>query len=138
MQVLAMGCFDSGKNLFGVPLRLDFGKDFHQLLIGTDEECGPLNANHFLAIHILLFENIKLFADYFVYISKEGVRQAILFLEFFLRLGRVARDTQNDSSGLLYLLEDVTKSAGFNRAARSVCLGIEEKHDGFLTFKVGK
>jgi hypothetical protein len=126
-----MGCFDSGKNLFGVPLRLDFGKDFQQLLIGTDEECGPLNANHFLAVHILLLENIKLFADYFVYISKEGIRQVVLLFEFLLRLRGVARDTENDGASLLYLLEDVTKAAGFDRAAGRVGPGIEEKHYRF-------
>jgi hypothetical protein len=126
-----MGCFDSGKNLFGVPLRLDLGKDFQQLLIGTDEECGPLNANHFLAVHILLLENIKLFADYFVYISKEGIRQVVLLFEFLLRLWGVARDTEDDGASLLYLLEDVTEAAGFDRAAGRVGPGIEEKHYRF-------
>ena len=33
----------------------------------------------FLAVHILFLENIKLFADCFVYISKEGIRQVVLF-----------------------------------------------------------
>src|SRR5277367_3748522 len=117
-----MKFFDSGKNLFGVSLRLYFGKDLQQLAVGTDEKGGPLNPNHFLAVHILFLENIKLFADYFVYICKEGVRQVVLLFEFLLRLGRVARDTQNDGSSLLYLLECVTKAAGFNGASRSVGL----------------
>src|SRR3984957_20208328 len=124
-----MGCFNRGKNLFGVPLRLYLGKDFEQLLIGPDEKCGPLNPYCFLAIHVLFLENIKLFADYFVYICKEGVRQVVLLLEFLLRLGCVARDTQNDSPGLLYLLEYITKAAGFDGAAGSVSPGIEEKHN---------
>jgi hypothetical protein len=124
-----MGCFNRGKYLFGVPLRLDLGKDFQQLLIGPNEECGPLNTYHFLAIHVLFLENIKLFADYFVYICKERVGQVVLLLEFLLRLGCVARDTQNDSPGLLYLLEYITKAAGFDGAAGSVSPGIEEKHN---------
>src|ERR1700733_9545759 len=123
-----MGCFDRGENFFGVSLRLYFGKDLQQLLIGTDEEGGPLNPDHFLAIHVLLLENVKLFADYFVYICKEGVGQVVFLLEFLLRLGRVARDTQNDGPGLLYLLEDVTKATGFDSAAGSVGLGIKEKN----------
>src|SRR5271170_5754474 len=93
-RALAMEFFDSGKNLFGVPLRLYFGKDFQQLAVGTDEKRGPLNPNHFLAVHILFLENIKLFADYFVYICKEGVGQVELLFEFLLRLGRVARETR--------------------------------------------
>src|SRR6202044_1651328 len=126
-----MGCLNRGKNLFGVPLRLYLGKDFEQLLIGPDEECGPLNAYHFLAVHVLFLENVKLFADYFVYICKERIRQVVLVFEFLLRLGCVARDAQNDSTGLLYLLEDITKAAGFDGAAGSIGPGIEEKHHRF-------
>src|ERR1700722_5632433 len=127
-KALAMELFDSGKNLFGVPFRLHFRKEFHELAVGTDEKCGPLNPNYLLAVHILFLENIKLFADYFVYICKEGVRQVVLILEFLLRLGRVARDTENDGSSLLYLLEYITKAAGFDGGAGSVSPGIEEKH----------
>jgi hypothetical protein len=126
-----MGCFYGGKNLFSVSFRLYLGKNLQQLLIGTDEKCGPLNPNHFFAIHILFLENIKLFTNYFVYICKEGVRQAVLFFEFLLRLGRVARDTKNDGSSLLYLLEYITKAAGFDGAAGGIGLGIEEKHHRF-------
>ena len=126
-----MSLFDSGKNLFGVPLRLHFGEDLQQLPIRPDEECGPLNPNHFLAVHILFLENIKLFADCFVYICKEGVGQAVLLFEFFLRLRRVTRDTQNDGPGLLYLLKYVAKATCFDGAARRVGLGIEEKHNRF-------
>jgi hypothetical protein len=126
-----MSCLNGSKNLFGVALRLYFRKNLQQFLIRTNEERGPLNPNHFLAIHILFLENVKLFADYFVYICKEGVGQVVLFFEFFLRLGRIARDTQNDGPGLLYLLKYVAKATGFDGAAGSVCLGIEEKHDWF-------
>src|SRR5271156_3922086 len=115
-----MGGFDGGENFLCMPLRLYFGKDLQQLLVGPDEEGGALDPNHFLAIHILFLENIKLFADYFVYICKEGVRQVILLFEFLLRLGGIARDPQYDGSSLLYLLEDVTKATGFDSAARSV------------------
>ena len=114
-----------------MPLRLHFGEDLQQLLIRTDEECGPLNPNYLLAVHILFLENAKLFADYFVYICKEGVGQGVLLFEFLLRLRCVARDTQNDGSGLLYLLKYIAKATCFNGTARRVGLGIEEKHDGF-------
>src|ERR1700744_789751 len=114
-----------------MPLRLHLGKDPQQSLVGANEKCGPLDAHHFLAIHILLLENIKLFADYFVYICKEDIRQVVLLFELLLRLWCVARDTENNSAGLLYLLEDVAKTAGFDGAAGSVGPGIEEKHHGF-------
>src|ERR1700730_6650789 len=114
-------------------LRLYFGKDFQQSLVGSNEEGGPLNADHFLAVHILLLENVKLFADYFVYICKEGIGQVVLLFELLLRLRRVARDTENNGAGLLYLLEDVTKAAGFDGAAGSVGPGIKEKHYWFAT-----
>src|SRR5271163_191447 len=79
--------FDGGKHLFSVPFRLYFGEDLQQLPIRTDEEGSPLNPNHFLAVHILFLENVKLFANYFVYICKEGIGQVILLFEFLLRLG---------------------------------------------------
>jgi hypothetical protein len=128
---LAMCFLDRGKNLFGVPLRLHFGEDPQQLLIRTDEECGPLNPNYLLAVHILFLENTKLFADYFVYICKEGVGQGELLFEFLLGFRCIARDTQNDGSGLLYLLKYIAKATCFDGAARRVGLGVEEKHDGF-------
>src|SRR5271168_4016754 len=117
---LTMSCLDGGQNFLRVPLRLHFGEYLEQLPIRTDEKCGPLNANHFLAIHILFLQNVKLFADYFVYICKECVRQVVLLFEFLLCLGRVARYTQNDGAGLLYLLEDISKAAGFDGATWSV------------------
>src|SRR5271154_2867866 len=123
--------FDGGKHLFSVPFRLYFGEDLQQLPIRTDEEGSPLNPNHFLAVHILFLENVKLFANYFVYICKEGIGQVVLLFEFLLCLRRVARDTQNNGSGLLYLLEDVTKATGFDSAAGGVGLGIKEKHHRF-------
>src|ERR1700758_1197541 len=123
-RVLTTSGFDSGKYLLGVPLRLYFGKDFQQFLVGPNEEGGPLNADHLLAVHILLLENIKLFADYFVYICKEGVGQVVLLFKLLLRLGRVARDTKNNGACLLYLLEDVAETAGFDGATGSVGPGI--------------
>jgi hypothetical protein len=123
-----MGSFDGVEHLFSVALGFYLGEDFEQLLIGPDEEGGALNPHDFLAIHVLFLENIKLFAHYFVYICKEGVGQAVFFFEFFLRLGRVAGNAQNDGAGLLYLLEYITKAAGFDGAARSVGPGVEEKH----------
>ena len=130
-DVLGMGCFDGGEHLFSVSLGLYFGKDSQQFLIRSDEECSSFDPHHFLAIHILFLENIKLFANYFVYICKEGIGQVVFLFEFLLRLGRVARYTQNDGSGVLYLLEDVAKAACLDRAAGSVGLGIKEKHHRF-------
>src|SRR5271156_2468380 len=126
-----MGGFDGGENFLCMPLRLYFGKDLQQLLVGPDEEGGALNPNHFLAVHILFLENIKLFADYFVYICKERIGQVVLLSELLLRLRRVTRDTENNGACLLYLLEDVAKTAGFDRTAGSIGPGIEEKHYWF-------
>jgi hypothetical protein len=114
-----------------MPFRLYFGEDFQQLLIGPDEECGALNTLHFLAVHVLFLENVKLFAHCFVYICKEGVGQVVLFFEFLLCLGGVPGNAQNDGARLLYLLEDITKAAGFDGATGGVGPGIEKKHHWF-------
>jgi hypothetical protein len=121
-----------------MPLRLYFGEDFQQFLIGANEEGCALNALHFLAIHILFLENIKLFTYCFVYICKEGVGQAVFFFEFFLCFGGVAGDAQDDGARLLYLLEDITKAAGFDGATGGVGPGIEKKHHRFagIVFQV--
>ncbi len=86
------------KDLFGVAFRLYFRENPEQLLVGADKKGCPLDADHFLAIHVLLLEHAKLFAHFFVYISKEWIRKVILCLEFRLSLRRVARDAQHDGA----------------------------------------
>jgi len=110
---------------------LDLGEDAQERLVGTDEEGCPLDADDFLAVHVLFLEDPKLFADFFVYISKERIRKVVLCLEFGLGFGRVAGDAEDDGAGVLELFEGVTKAAGFDGAAGSVGAGIEEEDDGF-------
>src|SRR5277367_2447679 len=121
---------DGGEDFVGVAFGLYFGEDAEEALVGADEEGGPLDADDFLAVHVLFLEHIKLFADFFVYICKEWIRQVILFLEFLLRPGRVAGDAENDGSGSLELLEGVTEAAGFDGASGRVGSGVKEQDNG--------
>ena len=52
-------------------------------------------------------------------------------LNFFLCLGSVTGNAENDGASLLYFLEDVTKAAGLDGATRRVGAGIEKKHHWF-------
>ena len=85
--------------------------------------------DHRLAVHILFFQDIKLFANGFVYISKEGIREIVLFAELLLRLGRVAGDAEHDGAGVLDFFELVAKAAGLDGAAGRIGFGIEEEDD---------
>jgi uncharacterized membrane protein YgcG len=112
-----------------VALGFDFGEDFEDALVGADQEGGPLDPHDFFAVHILFFENIKLFAHGFVYISKEGIREVVLFAEFPLRLRRIAGNAEDDGAGRLDFFELVAKAAGLNGAAGRVGFGIEKQDD---------
>jgi hypothetical protein len=113
-----------------VAFGFDFGEDFDEGLVGADEERRPLDADDFLAVHVLFLENPKLFADFFVYICKEWIRQVVLGLEFGLGFGRVAGDAEDDGSGVLELFEGVAEAAGFDGAAGGIGPGIEEEDNG--------
>jgi hypothetical protein len=69
---------------------LDFGKDVQQSLVRADDECGSLDAPHFLAVHVIFLQDAKLIAHFFVYISKECVGQVVFGAEFGLSFGRIA------------------------------------------------
>ena len=63
---------------------MTLGIDVQQRLVRPDDEGRPLNAHHFLAVHVLFLQHIKLFADFLVYISKECVREVVLGAELGL------------------------------------------------------
>ena len=69
------------------PCGVTLGKMCSTGLIGSDDEHRPLDPHHFLAVHVLFFQHVKLFADFLVYISKECVREVVLGLEFGLVAG---------------------------------------------------
>ena len=68
----------------GVSGRLDLEENFldHSLLI--DQESGALNAHHFLAIHVFLFENAKRIRDLLVGVGKQRIGQIVFFFELLL------------------------------------------------------
>src|SRR5580692_2075689 len=117
------------QHLFRVALGPDLGEDLQESLVGTDDEGGPFDADHFLAVHVLFLEHPKLIAHLFVYICEEWIRQVELFPEFALCLGRIAGDSEHHRAGFLELFKGVAEAAGLNGAARCVRLGIKEEYD---------
>jgi len=119
------------ENFFGVALWFDLGEDLEQGLVGADYEGSALDADDFLAVHVLFFEYPKLIADFFVYICEQCVGQVVLFAEFTLGFGGVAGDSEHDCSGGLEFFEGIAEAAGFDGATRGIGLRVEEEYDGF-------
>src|ERR1700744_2516668 len=115
------------ENLFGMAFWLYFGKDFDEALIGADQKRRPLDSHHFLAIHVLFFQDTKLIRNRFVYISKERIREIILFAELLLGFRCVARDAKDHGPCVLDLPELIAKATGLDGAAGGVGFRIEEE-----------
>ena len=112
------------------PSGFDFGENLQQRLVRANQEGGPLNAHDFLPVHIFFFQHVKLFADFFVYIGKEGIRQVVLCLELRWPSGVSREMPSTMAPAALEFFEGVAEAAGLDRAARSVGSGIKEEDDG--------
>src|SRR5450759_2284908 len=102
-----------------MPHRLDFAKDLLYFPRLVDDESGPHDPHHFLAIHILFFPNIVSFRDLLILVAKQRVRQRLIHLESSLSLGRILGYAKHHGALLLKLLVDVAELASFHGAARS-------------------
>jgi len=96
---------------------------------GSDQEGSTRNSNHFVAVHVLFFQDLEFGGDLFFRIGEQGVRKFVLFLEVFLCRGSVGRDAEYYQAGLLEFYIGVAEPARFNRSTGSVGLGIKEKHN---------
>jgi hypothetical protein len=45
------------QDFFGVAIRFDFGKQARDLAVRTNYKCCTFDAHHFLAVHVLFFNN---------------------------------------------------------------------------------
>src|SRR5271157_1096166 len=120
---------DQRQHFLSVAFRFNLGKDVQQGLVRADHECGPLDAPHFLSVHVLFLQNAKLIAHFLVYISKECVRQAVFGAELGLVPGCIAGDAKHNRAGRLELFEGIAEAAGLNGAARSIRSGVKEEYD---------
>ena len=114
-----------------MPVRLHVLEDLGNLAVFVDHEGGAGDALHDLAVHVLVFDHVELFADFLVDVGQERVRQVVFLLEFFL-LGRsVGGDAVDERPGLADLVECVAEPARFDRSTRGVSLRVEEQDNVF-------
>jgi hypothetical protein len=106
-------------------VRFHLVEDVFNLAVGTDKERGPLDAQRRFAVHVLFFDHVVGVADLLVLVGKQGERQIIFVLEFFLLVGRVGRYTQNNRLYFLEIREAFAELASFDGSARGV--GLWEK-----------
>src|SRR5579875_3886369 len=111
-------------------LRFHLRKHLHELLVRPNQECSPLNSDHFLAIHIFLFQYVKLLADLLVHIGEQGIRQIILLLELTLGLHRVPRDAKHHGTRFLQLFECISEAARLNGASGRIGFRVKKQHYG--------
>ena len=72
-----------------MPLRLHFLENVLDSPVRPNNERRPRHAHHLLAIHVLFLDHAISVADLLVGVAEQGKRQAVLFLKFLERLGRV-------------------------------------------------
>ena len=109
---------------------LHFGEDVGDAAVRADDEGSALNAHHFVAVHVLLFDHAKSFADLLIGIGEQGVRQVVLSLELFLFVGRISGNAQNDRPGLLQFFIRVAEPARFDGSTGGIGFRIEEEDYG--------
>ena len=97
----------------------------------VDEKARALDAHVLAAEHALLFPHAVRFGDFMVDVAQQREIQLVLCFELRLLRGRVGRDAEHDGvlPGELFLC--VAKLARFQRSARCIGFGKEEKNDVF-------
>jgi hypothetical protein len=124
------GALEIGQHFFGVAFRLHIVKDLGDLAVRPYHKGRARDPFHFLAIHVLLFDHAESFTDLLIDIGQQGVRQAVLILEFLLGLRRVSRDPKDYGAGLVQLAVCVTEPGRLNGSARRIGFGKKEQYDG--------
>jgi len=72
--------------------RLDACEDLLDLAVRANNERSARYADHFLAVHVLLFENTVSLGDFLVDIAQQRKRQFVFLLEPSLRARCIGRD----------------------------------------------
>ncbi len=125
---MLLGSLCRGQHLFGVAIWFHVFKDLKDLATGADQESGPRDPHHLLAIHIFFFDHAVSIADSLVFIGKQGIRQFVFFLELLLFGGVISRYPQDRHPGFLQLCECVAEPARFYGSTRGIGFGVEEQH----------
>ena len=109
-------------------VRLDALEHVFNLSLRANEKGRSCHTHDLLAIHVLLFDHVKLVRDLFVGIGKKRIRQLFFFFKLLLGGRFVGRDAEDNQAGLLQLCVCIAEPASLDGSAWSICPGIEEQH----------
>ena len=128
---LLLTCLDLRQHLFRMPIGLHVLEDVGDFAVCADQERSSSNAHHFLAIHVLFLDHIKLLGNCFILIGKERVGQLVLVFEVLLGGRRIGGDAKYGYAGPGEFAVCVAEPARFDRSTGRVGLGVEEQDHGF-------
>ena len=115
--------------------RLDVVEDLSDLAIGSNDERGPGNSLHLLAVNIFFFDYAKLITNFLIRVGEQRVWQVVLRLKFLLRFGIIGRDAQNRGTRILQFLVRFAEPASFDGSTGSISFR-EEKQNHWLAAKL--
>lgn len=94
-------------------------KDLRDLSVMSDDESGPLDTHHFLAVHVLLFVDAVGLSRLLVYVAKKREGQIVLVFKFRLGLGGIRRNANNYRIIRGEFLRSVAELAGLYACSRA-------------------
>ena len=109
-------------------LRFDLRENFHDTAVFADNERGPLDAHHFLSVHILLFQDVVRYCRFLIHVAEKRERQIVLGFESCLSRRRVGRNADYCRAFFAELLDRVTKLVSFGGSAGCVGTRKEIQH----------
>ena len=82
--------YDIKSTLDEIISNLDYPKALvSSAALGIDQKRGALDAHHFLAVHVLLFQHVEGLGHFLVGVGEQGEGQLVPFLEALLCFGRI-------------------------------------------------
>ena len=116
-------------------LGLHLVENLFDCAVCADQKSSALDAQHFIPVHVFLFQHSVSFSSLLVHVAEKGEGEPVLLLEACLCARGVRRDAQNYSAFLFEFLDGVTKLVRFLSSTGRV--GAREKiEDHFLAFEL--
>ena len=119
------------QHLVRMTLGLDAAEFLLDLSIWTNDERAALDTHHFLAIHVLFFDDAQRICQRLLRVRQEREGYLELFLEFLQSCRLIGRHSDDHCPAFFKFLVRVTKLGRLDVSTRSVGLGEEVQDQGF-------
>src|SRR5260370_36915148 len=104
---------------------LDFGHDFTNNPIFSNEKCLAVDAHICLAVVVLLFPHAIQLRNGCIGISQQRKGQTVFVSKFLMRRDTIGTYAQYDNSPFLHLMISIPERARFSSAARGVIFWVK-------------